>query len=51
MALFGGLESGRVYLDDGAHRASPAPSFSTLAALIQKNWRRLLAAAAPGRRR
>jgi len=53
MALFGGLECGpgRVYLDDGAHRAHSALSFSKLAALVQKNWRRLIAATASDRSR
>jgi hypothetical protein len=52
MALYGGLAHGRACFDSaGARDALPASMFSKLAALVQKNWRRLIAATTSSRAR
>jgi hypothetical protein len=52
MALFRGLECGRANFDAADSRdAAFASTFSKLAALVQKNWRRLTAGTASSRRR
>jgi len=53
MALFGGLECGpgRIYPGGGAAPFPSTLSFSKLAALVRKNWRRFFTAAALGRSR